>query len=555
MESSVATLDLKIRAGPGAGRDLRAASEEFAVRVLRRCDEILERRHPGRVWIARELAMSVRLGDDAFQAGEADVVAAALADSVEQSAASVALDCSDASGEIAVFSSEAAWRAVHLELLASATAPVDWPFTSLGSSDDALRVLADGENGSMLREVVVVLHRRGSLLRVLAAIPLPRVAAIARALGMPSSAGTSTLSADVPPFATEAMTWILLTAAAVSEPERAIDGSRTGSVERAFSAWRRARDIENAPGSEAHDDDQRDGPAAVERLPTVAEPVASAFGGAFYLLPLALELGIGEALWQACLPEGRLIAEAITLLLGQKDRRDVAPLMCGAIKAWNALPDVAQEQYDEVSGAIGSRFLAAVRRRGLADLPMPVLRPAGAARDRWLVATGAGSSFVWFAEPASTHDEVQRAIDVFVDRWSASNPKPAAEPALAEFDRRARLQPAWSPSPAPLVALDGPPRTRALVTQIAGTLAHLFAARIGRADVSAPDLVTEYFAVPARVITGRDAIEVVMPADRIDIDVRRAGLDVDPGWVPWLNRSVVFAFVEFASTRPPDSAR
>jgi hypothetical protein len=35
---------------------------------------------------------------------------------------------------------------------------------------------------------------------------------------------------------------------------------------------------------------------------------------------------------------------------------------------------------------------------------------------------------------------------------------------------------------------------------------------------------------------------VVMPMARIDAALRSAGLDKDPGWVPWLGRAVRFIF-------------
>ncbi|WP_018353272.1 hypothetical protein [Longispora albida] len=38
-------------------------------------------------------------------------------------------------------------------------------------------------------------------------------------------------------------------------------------------------------------------------------------------------------------------------------------------------------------------------------------------------------------------------------------------------------------------------------------------------------------------------IEVHLPLDSVDVGVRRAGLDVDPGWVPWLGSVVVFRYV------------
>jgi len=33
-------------------------------------------------------------------------------------------------------------------------------------------------------------------------------------------------------------------------------------------------------------------------------------------------------------------------------------------------------------------------------------------------------------------------------------------------------------------------------------------------------------------------IELVLPLDSVDTSVRRLGLDLDPGWLPWLGRVV-----------------
>jgi hypothetical protein len=37
---------------------------------------------------------------------------------------------------------------------------------------------------------------------------------------------------------------------------------------------------------------------------------------------------------------------------------------------------------------------------------------------------------------------------------------------------------------------------------------------------------------------------VTLPMARVDRRVRRAGLDADPGWVPWLRRHVRIGFRE-----------
>jgi len=36
---------------------------------------------------------------------------------------------------------------------------------------------------------------------------------------------------------------------------------------------------------------------------------------------------------------------------------------------------------------------------------------------------------------------------------------------------------------------------------------------------------------------------VIQPVEAIDIDQRRAGLDADPGWLPWLGKTLSFRFV------------
>jgi hypothetical protein len=33
-----------------------------------------------------------------------------------------------------------------------------------------------------------------------------------------------------------------------------------------------------------------------------------------------------------------------------------------------------------------------------------------------------------------------------------------------------------------------------------------------------------------------------MPLDSVDLDIRRAGLDLDPGWVPWLGVVVRYRY-------------
>lgn len=48
---------------------------------------------------------------------------------------------------------------------------------------------------------------------------------------------------------------------------------------------------------------------------------------------------------------------------------------------------------------------------------------------------------------------------------------------------------------------------------------------------------------PACIATTKTHLDVSIPFSRLDVRVRMAGLDIDPGWVPWLGRVVQFHYV------------
>jgi hypothetical protein len=56
--------------------------------------------------------------------------------------------------------------------------------------------------------------------------------------------------------------------------------------------------------------------------------------------------------------------------------------------------------------------------------------------------------------------------------------------------------------------------------------------------------VARFLARPGRVLLSAERMDVMLADDEVDIDVRRAGLDRDPGWLPWLRRTVRFVFEE-----------
>lgn len=57
-----------------------------------------------------------------------------------------------------------------------------------------------------------------------------------------------------------------------------------------------------------------------------------------------------------------------------------------------------------------------------------------------------------------------------------------------------------------------------------------------------PGAYNLYFARPGRIEIEDDVIRIVQPLETIDIDIRRAGLDGDPGWLAWIGKRLVFVF-------------
>ncbi len=53
-----------------------------------------------------------------------------------------------------------------------------------------------------------------------------------------------------------------------------------------------------------------------------------------------------------------------------------------------------------------------------------------------------------------------------------------------------------------------------------------------------------------QVVCDGDTLRVVQPLAAIDIGLRRAGLDADPGWLPWLDKRLLFVFEGPEPTEP-----
>jgi hypothetical protein len=286
-----------------------------------------------------------------------------------------------------------------------------------------------------------------------------------------------------------------------------------------------------------------------ESSPRTDMAITTEFGGLFYLLALVLELGWGETLWKACLPEGQLLAKAASCILGEEAAGDVAASLFGGVTRAEAacVPAISAAQRDAVCDEMLARLVAVFPRTGIGHMPIPVLDVAASPGGRLLVAS-LGFPAAIFAWPAPDAASVTSGIETFLRHWPLTAEAPMARGALSDFDRSGRLRGAsGSPRAVALMPAGGADTAAtSVLTQLCGGVLSLLYARLMAQD--APDiadpagLVARYLAVPGRIALAPETMTILLPMDRIDIALRRAGLDRNPGWVPWLRRTVRIEF-------------
>jgi hypothetical protein len=559
--SRVGLVTLRVRAGPelgGAGA-VRTAAERFTRAVLERAADLIEARAPGRVVLVRRLPLHWRLAantlDDraVLDRLASDIADALLAHAVDE-ASPTEFD------ELVVFRDEADWRAAHLDARARGESAGAWFFGDLAEEGNPLSALADPARASVASAVLLRLADRGRLASVLASEPARSVETLAWALGVSDDAppGSGSVPAQgepvpaallefvnsLPPgLPTPALALILHARAAPTLGPYATTGDIAAIVHAALTCLCPVASV--PPVTVGRVDPIA--PDAVGPTPSPDAPLEAThttdFGGLFYLLNLALELDAGQALWSACLPEGAVLAHAAALLLGEEGAGDAAPALFGGTAPRRPLPMVAPEQQDEVSAVLLDTLVEALPRRGLAPWPVASLATADHTAGRLLVVTAEGSPFVLFARPAPDVAALRTGVARFLASWPRSAPTPRSEPGLATLDASGRLQ-AASLGPAPLLPETASATSAALLAQIAGAPAFLFAARVAAPTLpTAAGFAGRFLRLRARVILADEALTIVAPADAVNLPVRRAGLDRDPGWVPWLGRNVRFLFV------------
>jgi hypothetical protein len=81
------------------------------------------------------------------------------------------------------------------------------------------------------------------------------------------------------------------------------------------------------------------------------------------------------------------------------------------------------------------------------------------------------------------------------------------------------------------------------IDEVARRWASATAAALGRTDGNPIDVITDVAVRrPGMISYSPGWIEARMSVDQIDLDVRRAGLDLDPWWVPWLGTVVRYVY-------------
>jgi hypothetical protein len=114
---------------------------------------------------------------------------------------------------------------------------------------------------------------------------------------------------------------------------------------------------------------------------------------------------------------------------------------------------------------------------------------------------------------------------------------PTSDPAAATF---AGLDPGLGPpwlgdQPATASELDA-------VGVVANRWSRATAAALRHADVPPDEVVAAVIRRSGLIAYAPGWVEIRMPLAEVDLDIRRAGLDLDPGWVPWLGTVVRYRY-------------
>lgn len=265
----------------------------------------------------------------------------------------------------------------------------------------------------------------------------------------------------------------------------------------------------------------RTGEAAFEfvSLPDGRIGAQTAWGGLLFLLNTAAEAGVPAAAFRPTL-EGRSIRWILhalaTRLLPIAPNDPAALALCGLTPQHHPPSTIGDPPTPRERQALNrlarrwrkttaTKLTAAIATSAPASASAPAPAPASAAPVS-SAATSSASAFVPATAPAtSTSAGTSGSVAV---------PAPSAPGAPGRDAFAARAS-----------AASG------------GAAAESFADR----DLGA--VVTELAHRPAVIVADPGWIEVHLPLAGVDLEVRRAGLDFDPGWIPWLRTVVRFVYL------------
>jgi hypothetical protein len=215
-------------------------------------------------------------------------------------------------------------------------------------------------------------------------------------------------------------------------------------------------------------------------LPVIPESLQTRFAGLFYLLNPILELELAEHLWCAGVIEGDFLCHMVRLLIGQDGPADPAPRVLGGIRRESdpVLADIPAWASDEIRTKSLEALRAMVKRREVPKSPADNLKAA--------------------------IDDLAITLAPSPDQWKRDS------------------------------------LTARTVAHCAAVALYAFGVSFGkRLD---HDSFVDLIQIPGRVERNIDEIRILMPMETIDLRIRRAGLDANPGYLPWLKRKLVLVY-------------
>lgn len=491
----VGALRLHVRSHGDPQSDLQAHARAFAESLLEAITRRLEDRTGGRLVLIRRLPVRLR-ASQALLADRDEIERLA-----EGIAASIMIDEETEPShdvDVVVFANEVEWRAAYLIHLARGDAP-RWYFDRLSRADDACGGITS-LTPSLAATALERVDDANALPQLLGRLPVEAIEKLAELLSVPHPPASLPAKVTAMP---EVQAQLRLAI---------IDG-----------VHRSSRSLDAVPVVPAPASIERERPVDANDAVVVTDHTRHA--GLVYLVSALIELEAGETLWRACVPEQNVIADAFDLVIGGAD--DPAPRLLGGAQPGSGF-EASSEQRAEIVSSLCAALYHALPRRSLATIPAVDLVFVDDDRGRVLYALA--DSLPIFAAPAPTIPAAREAVQAFFRIWPTG--PILASPAICEIAAASRASVA-SHAGVPVYRRQNLPLHAALISSVvAGTAACLFQARVGDRDL----------AVAGRIHDEEGARIVTMPMESIRIPVRRARLDIDPGWVGWLSRDLRIVF-------------